>query len=97
MLPYQSMQKGFNSDVNVGGKKFHVQTEDWGHQNPYLVTRIFLNGAVFKTVKTPYQQILNKTLGDLETFPSNLAESIQKALRQQHTLVVEKLVSGDLR
>jgi hypothetical protein len=77
------MQKGFNSDLNVKGQKYHVQTEDWGYQNPFLVSRVFRNGAVVKTIKTAYET-------------SNTSDAIQRALRAQHTLVVEKLVSGEL-
>ncbi len=96
MLTFLAMEKGFNSDVDVRGKKYHVQTEDWGFKNPYLVSRVFLNGAVVRTVKTSYQEILRQPIsliGETLIF----SESIRQALRQQHTLVVEKLLSGELR
>lgn len=72
------------------GQRYHVQTEDWGLQNPYLVSRVFLQGAVIRTIKTPYQEVLRPPA------PPNQVELIQKALRQQHTLVVEKLLAGAL-
>lgn len=84
------MQKGFNSDVNFRGQRYHVQTEDWGIQNPYLVSRVFLQGAVLKTIKTSYEEVLRQQA------PRDQVEAIQKALRSQHTLVVEKLLSGSL-
>jgi hypothetical protein len=96
MLIFQTMQKGFNSDVNVRGQKYHVQTEDWGFKNPYLVSRVFLNGAVVRTVKTSYQEVLRQPISLVEE-TRIFGESIQQALRQQHTLVVEKLLSGELR
>ena len=92
------MQKGFNSDVNFKGQKYHVQTEDWGYQNPYLVSRVFRQGAVLKTIKTPYIQILKETASLEQRLPQNHKEVdvIQKALRNQHTLVVEQLLSGEI-
>ena len=87
------MQKGFNSDVNFQGQKYHIQTEDWGFQNPFLVSRIFRQGAVLRTIKTSYVEILKQSTLPLES--DTQVDTIQKALRHQHTLVVEKLLSGE--
>lgn len=81
------MQKGFNSDITVRGQKFHIQTEDWGVQNPYVVSRIFSNGAVLKTIKTPYESIL-------QTGPRSSEEAIKLALQHQHHQVIERLMMG---
>lgn len=81
------MQKGFNSDITVRGQKYHIQTEDWGVQNPYLVSRIFCNGAVLKTIKTPYDTVLR--LGS-----SQSAEAIKLALRRQHSTIIDTLMAG---
>ena len=83
------MQKGYNSDIQVRDKTYHVQTEDWGHQNPFLVTRIFLNGAVLKTVKVTYADALRGG-------PVNDLNAIRLALRQQHHRILDQLVSGQL-
>lgn len=81
------MQKGLNSDINVRGKTYHVQTEDWGNGNPYLVSRIFAGGAVLKTVKTPYEEALKHE--SIKTI-----EALRTALRKQHNRVVDQLMSG---
>lgn len=81
------MQKGFNSDITVRGQKYHVQTEDWGTQNPYLVSRIFCNGAVLKTIKTPYDTVLR--LGSAQS-----QEAIKLALRRQHSTIIDTLMGG---
>ncbi|MGZ3742351.1 MAG: hypothetical protein ACXVB1_02920 [Pseudobdellovibrionaceae bacterium] len=81
------MQKGFNSDITVRGQKFHVQTEDWGTRNPFLVSRIFCNGAVIKTVKTPYETALKA-----ESIREE--EAIKMALRRQHTDILDVLIAG---
>ncbi|MGZ3773545.1 MAG: hypothetical protein ACXVCY_00835 [Pseudobdellovibrionaceae bacterium] len=80
------MQKGFNSDITVRGQKFHIQTEDWGMQNPFLVSRIFCNGAVMKTIKTPYQSVLQ--MGSIKS-----EEAIKLALRRQHSTIIDTLMS----
>lgn len=83
------MNKGFNSDLSVRGKKFHVQTEDWGQQNPFLVSRVFCNGAVVKTIKTSYKDALRG--GPVSDF-----EAISHALRRQHHQIMDDLLAGTL-
>ncbi len=83
------MQKGFNSDIIYRGKKVHIQTEDWGQHNPYVVTRIFCNGAVIRTIKTPYDYIFQN--GRVRT-----SEVIQQAVRVQHSQVMDLITSGQL-
>ena len=83
------MQKGYNSDIQVKGQAYHVQTEDWGAANPFLVSRIFCNGAVIKTVKTSHEEALRN--GALKT-----QDALQIALRQQHHRILDQLFSGAL-
>ncbi len=83
------MQKGFNSDINVRGKNYHVQTEDWGEQNPYLVSRVFLNGAVLQTIKVSYGEALKGMTGAT-------AAQIQTAMRSQHHRVMDDLFAGKI-
>ncbi len=84
------MQKGFNSDIQVRGQSYHVQTEDWGQDNPFLVSRIFRNGAVLKTIKTSREEALNK--GSV-----NPTDAISQALKKQHNTVLDQLMSGEIR
>ncbi len=74
------MHKGFNSDINVNGVFFHVQTEDWGQNNPFIVTQVFKNGAVVKNIKTSYTEITNKV--------------IRLAMQEQHQKILDHLLSG---
>ena len=83
------MQKGHNSDIQVRGKTYHVQTEDWGKEKGFIVTRVFLSGAVIKTIKTAY-------VDALRSGPANEKAGLQLALRQQHQRILDQLVSGQL-
>ena len=83
------MEKGFNTDISLEGTRYHVQTEDWGHANPFLVTRIFRDGAVIKSIKTPYREILEQA----KTFDQ---QAIRLAMRDQHERILDRLVSGQL-
>lgn len=83
------MQKGFNSDINVRGQKYHVQTEDWGRQNPFLVSRIFCNGAVMKTIKTPYDTVAQMGSAKWE-------EAVKNALHRQHSSIIDRLMAGGM-
>lgn len=83
------MEKGFNSDVSWMGTVYHVQTEDWGLDNPYLVSRVFRNGAVLKSIKTSYQEVLPRG-------PTSTAQNIRLAMKIQHQQILDLLLSGKL-
>jgi hypothetical protein len=83
------VEKGFNSDVVVTGLNYHVQTEDWGSENPFLVSRVFKDGAVVKSIKTPYEAVLPKG-------PGSDGSAIRMAMRFQHDKILDLLVSGQL-
>lgn len=83
------MEKGFNSDVSWLGTQYHVQTEDWGLNNPFLVSRVFHNGAVVKSIKTGYQEVL-------PTGPTTESKAIRLAMKIQHQQILDLLLSGKL-
>lgn len=83
------VEKGYNSDIVVAGKTYHIQTEDWGKQNPFFVSRVFCNGAVVKSVKTSYADVLPRS-------PIVDSSAVRYALRCQHEQILDLLVSGQL-
>ena len=83
------MQKGFNSDVAYMGAEYHVQTEDWGNGNPFLVSRVYKNGAVIKSIKTSYSDVFSAA-------ESSEASNIRLAMRIQHQKILDLLLSGQL-
>lgn len=83
------MEKGFNSDIVVKGISLHVQTEDWGNKNPFIVTKVFSGGAVKATIKTPYSYFIS-------VITSRADILIKNALRKQHADTIDDLVSGKI-
>jgi hypothetical protein len=87
------VEKGFNSDVVYRGLSFHVQTEDWGFDNPYLVSRVYQDGAVLRSVKTSYSEVLGYGRSSRHRVDT---ETIRTALRDQHQKILDLLLSGQL-
>ncbi len=83
------MVHGFNSDVDYNGSNFHIQTEDWGVTNPFIVSRVYKNGAVMRSFKTAYSEIsINPLLAD--------DRAIVSAVKYQHQKILDLLLSGQL-
>lgn len=82
------MLKGFNSDISVKGETYHVQTEDWGQENPFIVTRVFKSGAVIKTFKTPYKDILPNSHYD--------GLVIEQSMKLQHFRILDQIMKPAL-
>jgi hypothetical protein len=82
------MLKGYNSDVCIKGIDYHVQTEDWGETNPFLVTRVFRHGCVLKTFKIPYSSILPHQHYDSST--------LEQALKLQHFRILDQIMQDPL-
>ena len=81
------MLKGLNTDLEWQGLFYHIQTEDWGEKNPFLVTRIFKGGQVVRTIKTNYQ---NWLILDPEAYSSRL----KAVLEDQHKESIENIKGG---
>lgn len=76
---------GYNVDINIDNKVYHVQTEDLGRNNPHILTLLYQAGAIIYRKKTDY----SKTLG-----PNPTDAQIQQLMQQQHQKVVEALKAG---
>ncbi len=86
---YIYMVKGFNTDINYNGMRYHIQTEDWGEENPYLVSRVFQNGAVLKSLKIHHNEVLPVDLIDKQ-------KTISFIMKVQHDKILDLLTSGQL-
>ena len=86
--------KGFNSDVSLHGHAYHVQTEDWGEEKSSIVTKVFQNGAVVKTVVSSYDDLVDSTC---ELHNRSIgSDSLRLAMQTQHHKILNLLHSGQL-
>lgn len=83
------MEKGFNTDIQLNGTKYHIQTEDWGLKHKLIVSQIYCSGAVVKSIKTSYEKIFSKG-------PKSDVQTIRLAIREQHNEILDLLISGQL-
>lgn len=93
----ESMEKGFNNDVLFEGREYHVQTEDWGVSNPFIVTRVYCNGGIVKSVKTSYSEVVSRELLQTSNIQSlAFRRALTSAIQSQHERILDQLVSGQL-
>ena len=75
------MQIGLNTDIVHQGKTLHVQTEDVGDAQRYLVTHLFLAGSIIDSRRLDYKEGLSK-------------EELKSLIRTQHQGMIRAIVSG---
>lgn len=83
-----SSLKSINCDVEINGYHLHIQTEDWGEDARYIVSRVYLGGQLLKSVKTGYSEIFGKHQVSLE--------KKKKALKNHHSKILDLLRSTQL-
>ena len=81
------MLSGINIDIEYEGTIYHVQTEDSGLSSPVVVTTVFKNGAILKTRKTSYAEIVKS---------KELKAVLKEMMTLQHKETIEDLKSGKL-
>ncbi len=81
------MITGFNTDVRFGEKLFHVQTEDKGEKNPFIISLIYQKGLILDSYRTPYGNLLHS---------SQYSESLlRRILECQHRQLLQAIKSGN--
>jgi hypothetical protein len=83
------MVKGYNTDIRYQGLSYHIQTEDWGEENPFLVSRVFQSGAVIKSLKIHYSEVLPEVY-------ENRMQTLGFIMKVQHDKILDLLTSGQL-
>lgn len=82
-----SMLVGFNHDVRHLGRRFHIQTEDSGLDNPLIVTHLFDGGGrILHSCRASY------STGEGAADPAKVGAM----MRAQHVAMRAALVSGQL-
>jgi hypothetical protein len=80
------MSSGFNTDVPVGDRIFHVQTEDRGPANPLIDTTIYQNGRVVLRRASNYAHY-----AESEEFD---ARELLERVEEHHRALIEDLRTG---
>lgn len=81
------MVPGFNSSVSHAGIEYHVQTEDLGHQAPFVLTLVYRGGAIVAREKVNYRDVLGEGAS---------AAQIRSLLEQQHQRILRGVQTGQL-
>jgi hypothetical protein len=82
------MSTGFNTDVPLGDRVFHVQTEDRGPQYLSIDTVVYRNGHILHRHSFDYAQFAASS----DFSPEQLGERVE----HQHREVIEDLRAGTL-
>lgn len=82
------MNVGFNTDVRVNGRSYHVQTEDRGFHHAKIDTAVYVGGRVVHKHSTSYTELD----GALEA-----SEAVRRVrVEEQHRHIIEALRTGSL-
>lgn len=82
------MSSGFNTDVRVDDRVFHVQTEDRGPSHPVIDTVVYQSGRILHRRSSSYEHFA----GSAEFS----AEGLRERVEEQHRQVIEDLRDGAL-
>jgi len=79
------MIPGLNTNVTHGGIEYHVQTEDLGRGNAYVLTLVFRAGAIIAREKVNYQKAWGEAAAEGE---------IKQFMDQQHQRIIQGILAG---
>lgn len=82
------MLPGFNHNIRYKDRVFHVQTEDNGLNQPFLVTQVFIGGHLIAIERTSYADVLEKGLEEVKR-----NEQIRIKMQDQHKRLLKNLVN----
>lgn len=76
---------GYNTNISHKGKQYHVQTEDSGLKSHSIVTLLYHQGAILRSVKTSYANIIGSP--DFE-------KQLRNIMKCQHREAIRELITG---
>ena len=85
MKPRVRMLSGFNHNLKYKGKTYHIQTEDGGRDNPFIITHAFIGGVILDTVRRSYEDVLGRP---------DWQETLKARMKAQHLEEIRRLFSG---
>ena len=80
-----AMIPGLNSNVTHEGVEYHVQTEDLGRGNPYVLTLVFRAGAIIAREKVNYRDALGEGASEIQ---------VKKFIDEQHHRIIQRVLAG---
>jgi hypothetical protein len=81
------MLTGYNTDFKFQGDIYHCQTEDGGHNNPFITSLMYHKGAILARRKTSYADILRADCLD---------DVVRELMMEQHKQMIRDLMQGKL-
>jgi hypothetical protein len=81
------MLTGYNTDFKFQGQIYHCQTEDGGHNNPYITSLMYHQGAILASRKTSYADIIKADCLD---------DVVRELMMEQHKQMIRDLMQGKL-
>ena len=82
------MIPGLNSNVTHAGVEYHIQTEDLGRKNPYVLTLVFRAGAIVAREKVNYRDALGDKAPETE---------IKAFIDRQHHRIMRQVMAGQFQ
>jgi hypothetical protein len=80
---------GYNNDVDYRDKKFHIQTEDHGENDPRIESQIFHKGQILDTEIVSYGDLLE------EYDEATAEEKVKSLMWATHRGLYKRLASGE--
>ncbi len=79
------MITGFNTDIEHNGTMYHVQTEDKGLSTPFILSLIYVGGAILASKRAPYNDLI---AAGFDT------QVLTERLQRQHKLICAAISAG---
>ena len=79
------MITGFNTDIEVQGVTYHVQTEDKGVDTPLILSLVYDRGTILASKRSPYDDLLTDTFDE---------KALVERLQKQHKLICAAVRAG---
>ena len=79
------MLVGYNTNINYKGKTYHVQTEDSGIKNPFIITLLYLQGTILASNRISYAELASRP---------DYKKNVRELMKEQHKSMIKELISG---
>jgi hypothetical protein len=76
---------GFNTDIEHNGTVYHVQTEDKGLETPFILSLVYVGGAILASKRSPYNDLIGANFD---------AGVLNERLQRQHRLICAAVSAG---